>query len=284
MGEERQQVEREPEIARDGQVSDLIGWLVPDWRPISEEVLWAIRIAFVLGILTLIGIPFGVTLWDWRKLLIVPAVIAGGGVWFNRQQQQRELEIAEQRAQDEALQGYLDQMSQLLADKERPLHRAEPGDSLSTVARAQTLAVLRRLDPNRKRNVLQFLHEANLINGTYPSVVVAGADMAYADFGGVELTYANLSDTILTEANLAGAILSRSILNGADLTRATLREASLVEATLSESTVIKAQITTQRGDTTQTESWAQLWPCRLGGADLSDANLSWTLAICGRKR
>ena len=123
--------------------------LAPDWRPTTGQVLWAIWIALVLvvvlSILTLIGLPFGITLWEWLKLLIVPAVIAGGGVWFNRQQRQRELEIAEERAQDEALQAYLDQMSQMPTDKERPLRRARPGDNLSTVARARTLTVLEQI-------------------------------------------------------------------------------------------------------------------------------------------
>ena len=34
--------------------------------------------------------PYGITLWDWIKLLVVPAVIAGGGLWFNTQQRARE--------------------------------------------------------------------------------------------------------------------------------------------------------------------------------------------------
>jgi len=138
-----------------------ISELVPDWRPTRGQVLWAIRIAIILvvllGLLTLIGLPFGITLWEWVKLLMVPAVIAAGGIWFNRQQRQRESEIAEQRAQDEALQEYLEQMSQMLTDKERPLCRAQPGDDLSTVARARTLTVLTRLDDDRKGTVVRFL-------------------------------------------------------------------------------------------------------------------------------
>jgi predicted membrane-bound spermidine synthase len=153
---------------------DLIRLLVP-WRPTTRQGLWAIRIGIVLGLLVAIGYSYGVTLWDWIKLLIVPAVIAGGGLWFNRQQRERELEIAREqrereqrianeRAQDEALQGYLDGMSQLLTDKERPLHKAQTSDSLSTVARARTLTVLGRLDGGRKRSVLQFLFESGLID------------------------------------------------------------------------------------------------------------------------
>ena len=119
----------EPQKSPRELAADLIGLLVPDWRPTARQGLWAIRIVLaiviVLGLLTLVGQPFGISLWDWLKLLIVPAVIAGDGFWFNRQQCERELEIAgeqrereqwiaNERAQDEALQGYLDGMSQLL--------------------------------------------------------------------------------------------------------------------------------------------------------------------------
>jgi hypothetical protein len=132
---EERRVEQEQKPRERGFIREL----VPDWRPTREQKLWTVRIILVLvillGILTLIGVPFGITLWEWLKLLIVPAVIAAGGLWFNRQLRDREMEIAEQRAQDEVLQAYLDEMSQLLTDKDRPLHKAQPGDNLSSVAR-----------------------------------------------------------------------------------------------------------------------------------------------------
>ena len=124
------------------------------WPPTREQVLWTVGIVAVLTGAVLMGYRYGITLWDWLKLLIVPTVIAGGGLWFNVQQREREQRIASERAQDEALQGYLDGMSQLLTNKERPLHSAQPGDTLSTVARARTLTVLSRLDGARKRLAL----------------------------------------------------------------------------------------------------------------------------------
>jgi hypothetical protein len=98
-------------------------------------------------------------------------------------QRERELEIENQRAesdrqiadqgrQDDRLQAYIDQIGQLLLDTDRPLLRTETvgevrtetnGDEARTLARAQTLTVLPRLDGERKRSVLQFLYESRLI-------------------------------------------------------------------------------------------------------------------------
>jgi hypothetical protein len=207
----------EPEKTPRERAEDLIRLLMPDWRPTARQGLWAIRIVLatvaVLGILTLVSQPFGITLWDWLKLLVVPAVIAGGGIWFNRQQRERELaianeqrerevEIAERRTQDEALQAYLDQMSDMLIPKtDRPsLYKARPVDSLSSVARARTLTMLPRLDKERKARVVQFLHESGLIAANCPIVAMRRAD----------LRGANLSGTHLAASYLRGANLSKA--------------------------------------------------------------------------
>ena len=150
-------------------------------------------VALLTGAL-LIGYRYDITLWDWIKLLIVPAVIAGGGLWFNRQQHERELAIAseqrkrevaiaERRTQDEALQAYLDQMSNMLIPKtDQPsLYKARTGDSLSSVARARTLTVLPRLEGDRKARVVQFLYESGLIAKNRPIVAMSGADLSGAN-------------------------------------------------------------------------------------------------------
>jgi hypothetical protein len=70
----------------------------------------------------------GKTVWDFLQLLIVPLMLVAIGLVFSLQQdarQQRvedqradaERELAEQRAQDEALQAYLNQMSQLMLER-----------------------------------------------------------------------------------------------------------------------------------------------------------------------
>jgi hypothetical protein len=84
----------EPEKTPRGRAENLKRGLVSDWRPTPQQGLWAIRIGIALGLLVAIGYPYGITLWDWAKLLIVPAVIAAGGLWFNAQQRDRERQLA----------------------------------------------------------------------------------------------------------------------------------------------------------------------------------------------
>jgi hypothetical protein len=224
----------------------LIRLLVPDWRPTAWQGLWAIRIVLAiivgLGLLTVAGRPFGITLWDWLKLLVVPAVIAGGGIWFNRQQRERELEIAERRTQDEALQAYLDVRSQLLTDEKRPLHRAQIGDSLSSVARARTLMVLPRLDGERKARVVQFLYESGLIAKGRPIL-----DLLRADLRGADLNGAHLSGADLFRADLKWAAVSFADLSGADLRRVDLLEADLWDTDLKGADLWRASLRGARG-------------------------------------
>ncbi len=207
----------------------------PEKSPTAGQGLWAIRIVLAiivgLGLLTVVGQPFGITLWDWLKLLVVPAVIAGGGIWFNRQQHERELAIAEQRAQDEALQAYLDEMSQLLTDKDRPLCPAKEHEGARTLARARTLTVLAKLDGERKWSVLMFLQEAELISiKDGPVVSLKWANLQDADLGEVVLEGADLRETKLQCAFLCAARLAKADLSGANLAEADLSGADLSDA------------------------------------------------------
>jgi hypothetical protein len=186
----------------------------------------------------------GKQFWDYLDLLIVPAALALGVYWLNRRQnerdqqaektqQERALAVERQRAQDEALQAYLNQMSQLLADTERPLRRARPGDMLSMLARAQTLTTLTRLDGVRKRSVVQFLDETDLINKHAPVILLDGADLKGANLSDTNLLEVRLSLANLREAELSDAFLTESDLRGAQLQGAHLQEADLGGADLS---------------------------------------------------
>jgi hypothetical protein len=194
---------------------------------------------------------FNISLSKLLEVLVVPITVAAAVPLFNWLQRRRELYIGDQRAQDEALQAYLDQMSQLLLDKDRPLLKSktdskvgqdrpehESGtesevqtlNEIQTLARARTQTVLTRLDRTRKRSVVQFLYEAALINknvtvlGDYP---LKEADLREADLSEAHLPNANLSAARLSEANLARADLRGADLRGANLRNAILRGARL---------------------------------------------------------
>ena len=199
--------------------------------------------------------------WDYLDLLIVPAALALVVYWLNRRQierdqqaedaqQVRALAVESQRAQDEALQAYLDQMGQLLL--EHALREARPGDALSTVARARTLTVLGRLDGGRKRSVLQFLYEADLIKKDRLVVDLEQADLRGAELDSismpninlyrVDLRWANVNYSNLHSANLHLAELGEANLNATDLGGADMRQAYLQGARLTSTSLRSANL------------------------------------------
>lgn len=218
------------------------------------------------------------TLWDWLDLLVVPIVLALGGYLFTRSENRKTQDVAREGRQDDTLQAYLDGMAQLLTDKDRPLHRAQVGDSLSTVARARTLTVIGRLDGDRKRSVLQFLFESGLIHkhhgrlgdsaldlieSRHPVVGLEQADLSGAKLSGINLIGAYLGGVNLSEADLSWAALNASVLGGANLSKADLSRADLAKAVLPGADLRGARLID-----------AGLVETALGGANLSGADLS----------
>jgi uncharacterized protein YjbI with pentapeptide repeats len=232
----------------------------------------------------------GKTVWDWLQLLgvlAIPVVIAVGGWMFGAQQSahQNKLEdqrakndrqIEELRAQDAALQAYLDQMSQLMLGGN--LRDSEEDSEVRTLARARTRTVLARLDGQRKGRVVQFLYEASLIVREHPVVSLSdvrlrGADLSHLDLSGAYLSGADLSSADLSSADLSDADLSGAKLIDADLSFASISGANmsgtyLNRANLSETDCIDADL-----------SGADLSEANLSGAFLRDANLRETYLI-----
>jgi hypothetical protein len=158
------------------------------WRPTGRQVLWGVGIVIALVVLILQGYAFQwtgfgqsevnediqpyKTLWDWLDLLIVSVVLAIGGYLFNSSQNRAAQRAAERRAQGDALEAYLDVMSDMLTPKkvQPSLSDEHPPDSLRSVARARTVSLLARLDAGPdggeipgKGYILRFLSESGLI-------------------------------------------------------------------------------------------------------------------------
>jgi uncharacterized protein YjbI with pentapeptide repeats len=247
--------------------------------------------------------------WNYLDVFLVPVAVAGATVWLTLAQDKRqheaeeeqdrrrredeiirrqiELDVEEQRAQDEALEAYLDEISQLLTDEKRPLSRARPGDNLSTVTRARTLTALTRLDGHRKRSVLQFLYESGLVIKAGVVVDLKGADLSAANLSAANLSSVNLSEAdlrgddlseaALIEADLSSTNLYKADLSGADLLRGDLSAANLSEADLSEAHLIGTnlhKVNLRRGDLRRAFlRAAHLHEAELQGAHLEEAEL-----------
>ncbi len=240
------------------------------------------------------------SLWDWLQLLIIPAVLAVAGFWFNQTQKDRDQKAQEAQKQREedaarereeleresrednqretALQAYIDKMTELLL--KGGLRESQPEAEVRKIARVRTLTVLPRLDTIRKRSLLQFLYESNLIDKDKPIIDASGANLDFIrlfkpkedeDFPrrfGDNLCRANLHKADLFRADLRRADLRQSNLSEADLRRADLRMANLSEADFSGADLRGVSfcdyllIEVNREDAS------------LQGADLSEAELS----------
>jgi uncharacterized protein YjbI with pentapeptide repeats len=233
--------------------------------------------------------PSYVTLWGWLSLLIVPLTLALGGILFNAAQQQHgqdmeerryqnDLRIQEKRAQDAALQAYLDKMSTLLL--EHDLQSKEPTDKESTLAQAYTATLLDVAGPQHKGRVLLFLYRSNLVTKGQRKVDLAQTDLTEADLGSAylwnaDLSHVNFDGTRLSGAYLATSDMRSSILSNADLSRAdltgsVLKSADLRSANLTDSDLSGADLTPSR------DNYDRPLPTRLEEADLKGARLDDT--------
>jgi Pentapeptide repeats (8 copies) len=224
------------------------------WKGLLEErnlTLTAIGVS-VTAIIVLLAIGGAASSWtgfrgmtvrDWLDLLVVPLALVVISFLFTTQQDQRqqrtetqraeaERELAEQRAQDEALQAYLDQMSTLML--ERKLLEAEEGDPVHTLAQARTSTVILRLDAEHNESVTRFLSDSGLVVKSDPSPrLLSEIAMSHATLSEAQLSEADLSEADLTGADLFVALLENANLSGADLGKADLRHALLAGADLS---------------------------------------------------
>jgi uncharacterized protein YjbI with pentapeptide repeats len=234
------------------------------------------------------------TAWDWMELLIIPVVLAVGALFFNYAQniQQREteqtraeaqLEAQERSAQEEALRSYLEDMESLILNK--GLISSQKGDEVRTIAQARTLAVLRRIAPDRKREIMQFLSEAGLVSRALDSNAEPVVDLDEADWSGADLSridlprahlvganlsganlkYSGWDEVFMEHADLSGAYLFGTRLQGAKITGVYLSDADLSDADLSDADLSDADLS--NADL----SGANLQQADLSGADLQGA-------------
>ena len=213
------------------------------------------------------------------------------------EQAKSEKDRAEDRQRDDALEAYINNVSDLLVGKNLSTLAKQkiigttqyglPGflDVSMEVIRARTLLILRRFmddkDQNRtngerKGSILLFLYDTELLRnlkkgergkGIDPIPFQALLSLKGANLVGANLVGANLSGVVFTEAylssaNLGGVVFREAKLIGANLSGANLHMANFINATLISANLISALL-----------DEASLVCADLRDADLADANL-----------
>ena len=210
------------------------------WR-ILVAIFWTAIVIGIVGSYFLhwswTGFKANGTLWDWLQLLSAPVFVSVLPFVFtghlrslesgtSQQQDQAQPQPVDDARQEGTLKEYQDQMVDLLLNKS--LTRSQPGSEVRDVAKALTLAVLRHISADRKRDLLQFLYDAGLI---YRGKAIV--DIQNADLSGTDLSNSKLNNIDLSGVDLSGATLNRANLSGADLSNARLTGADLTAANLS---------------------------------------------------
>lgn len=213
------------------------------------------------------------TLWDIMQLLIVPLFLGFSAIWINKvirenekrrtaEKEKIEKRKTEEQQQEEAIQHYLDKMSELLIEKEVLEKIKDEDEAILGVARGRTVSTLRMLNRNRQNILLSFIRDANLADHIFK-----GANLSDARLEETYLWSINLIRADLRGANLREANLWRADLKGANLREADLRGANLREADLREAELRGADL---RG--------ADLWRANLEEARYND-NTKWPLVF-----
>jgi uncharacterized protein YjbI with pentapeptide repeats len=164
---------------------------------------------------------------EWMKLLAVPLAITLAGSVISRQ-------VQREANQNSALKSYFDQLEKLTFDRE--LLTNSPKSGAIPLARGRTVAALRELDYERRKQLIAFLQASELTkvkeDGKEPVISFRRQDLSRLDLHSINLNQTDFQEADLNEANLRRANLSNAKLKGANLAAAKLEEANLAAAEL----------------------------------------------------
>jgi uncharacterized protein YjbI with pentapeptide repeats len=190
------------------------------------------------------------------KLLAVPLAITLAGSVISRQ-------VQREANQNSALKAYFDQLEKLTFDRE--LLADKPNTGAIPLARGRTVAALRELDHERRKQLMEFLLASEFASikkaSKEPAISFSGQDLSKLDLHGISLSIADLSGANLSGANLEDTNFEDANLSGANLKGAILRDANLSYANLEAANL----------------EGALLRDANLEGANLESANLCRTI-------
>src|SRR5215216_6413646 len=124
-------------------------------------------------------------------------------------QVERALEVENERAQDAAVQAYLDQLTQLLVTQsDDALIRMQVDDDVRQVIQARWEPLLRSLSSTRRWSLVRFLGVIGLLARDRPLVSLVGADLRGVDGRDAPLQGVYLQGARMQGANVISADLT----------------------------------------------------------------------------
>jgi uncharacterized protein YjbI with pentapeptide repeats len=275
-----------------------LGWEKPGVRVVVGVVATLVIAVAVVIVLQRTGDDNAVS----DNAALIGAVIALGGVFTTqlvsialddrRATESRELE--DQRAQDIALQAFLDQIAH--SDTYRELRTAPASGHKRAILRAKLQTLLLHCNAERKGVLLSFLHGAKLSRKKeitpyeytrkgrwekgkerwkYPILRLNDIDFSLTKrTADTKLTFDDLRGIILRGAKLRKVNLSGANLSDADLSDADLSEALLRKATPQDSEKIPGESQNEYEKAKAGEATTELLKTDLSRANLRGANLS----------
>ena len=200
----------------------------------------------------------GKTLWDWLQLLLIPVVLAIVAFSFNAGQASMNHQLEQQSNQEQVVDTYLNQMSNLLLQYH--LHDSQLSDPIRAIAQATTLTALDRLDGEHKNIIILFLYRADLLKYHYykhgekecidrslpnkfsneqPIITLSQGNIEGVTINNLKLSCIDLHNMNLEGSNFSTSLLDRadlglSLAMNADFSHASMKAANLYYLDLSE--------------------------------------------------
>lgn len=205
------------------------------------------------------------TLWDWLELLIVPILLAVGGILYTHRDKEREIRRQSEDQYQARYNKFVEQLIKILMTED------VEDKKVLQVVHMIILSTLRDVDGKRKRLILENLQDSRLLcNRDY--LLLQNADFSGVNLRGINLAAANLSEVKFSKADLTGAVLDKALLSGTDLADSTLISAVLENAVMHEADLSRADLSRSFLDGTQLQG-AYMSGVDLQGATLVGANL-----------
>jgi uncharacterized protein YjbI with pentapeptide repeats len=204
-------------------------------------------------------------LWDFIQLSMVPMILFIGNWTLQESTKRREIEVAEDKARQEALVKYTEGISDLI--QKGLLNSKSDRDPNFLIAKAKTTLALISLNSQRQTLILQFLASTGLNDINNHGGILFQSNWSKLKLDKSDFTRAKMLQANFLDSSLIGTDFTGGDLRSIDFGRATLRDTRLHYADL-----MRAQL--QQTNLRQADFLnADLTLANLTNADMKDANL-----------